>query len=170
MNLSSLEKNNVLVKIIVDGLTFFKSYGQIIKQNTIKKNYHNTNNIDLMIKLGVNVYFIQVNYEKNVIDLQSLKNFYNDCLIIQNTFQTNQLYFHYILLTKIPVHGYVIQNSIVKNFYIHQDDLKQNVNNDYLFFEYLLIKLYLYLVETSNLRPGLKSYNSDDIIMTYYPK
>lgn len=150
-------------KIIVEGFHFYKKYGQIITESVIKKTYgFYITNIDIMIKIGIHIFLINCKY-----DLDKIKNFIYDCNILQNKFINQQIKFYKIYLSKVQLSyldsNYLYQNNTI-NIYL------SNVSNDdNLNMEHILLKLYHYISEITDMRLGLKCYQSDDIIMTYYP-
>lgn len=168
MDLSPQQKNDLLIDIIKDGLFFYTRVGQILDGNIIK-NIFMLNDIDLIITIGTNMYMVQINYDKNIIDKISIERFFNECLQMKNYLLNNNLNFFLILVTKNEVHE-LKNHPIIKNLYVHSDDLIIGLKNYNIFFEYLLLKIHHFIVETSGMNTGLKCYKNDDIIMEYYPK
>lgn len=148
-----------LDKIIIDCFHFYKHSGQIIKDSTIKKNYgENINNINIMMKIGFNIFFINCIHES--CDFNVVNNFNKDCEFIINKLNNKYFKYHKIILTVSPLN---IGNLNIINIYV-------NPFRNISITEYLLLKLYYYISEITNIFPGLKYYGSDDIFMTYNPK
>jgi len=162
-------KNEILIDFIKDGLYFYKRYGQISDGSVIRKMFF-TDDIDLVITLGNNIYIIQINYSKRIINNQTIQQFFNSCLQIRNYLINYPLNFHYIILTRSKIQDNFLNNEIIKNLYIHYDDLAKGFNLDNVYFEILLLKLHQYISYTSGIITSIKCYQNDDIIMEYYPK
>ncbi len=151
--------NITIIDIILDCFQFYKQSGQIIRDSIIKKNYgENINNIDIMIKLNTNCFFI--NCKNEFPNINVISNFNNECELIIKKLNNKYLKFHKIIFSKNTLN---IVNFNITNIY-----LNPFVNISSL--EYLILKLYNYISETTNLNPGLKYYQSNDIFMTYDPK
>jgi hypothetical protein len=148
-----------LDKIIIDCFQFFKLSGQIIKESTIKNNYgENLLNINIMMKLNNHIFFI--NCKHDLSNYNIINNFNKDCEIIMNKLNNKYFKYHKIILSSIPLN---ISNLNIINIYV-------NSNRAISGTDYLLLKLYHYISETTNIYPGLKYYGSDDIFMTFNPK
>ena len=145
--------------VIIDCFQLFKSYGQIIKESTIKKNYgENIFNINIMMKLDNHIFFINSNREYS--DLNAIINFNNDCNFIINKLNNKYFIHHKIILSIKPLN---IEYFNIINIYFQSFN---NLSPSH----YFLLKLYNYIISTTNINPGLKYYQSDDIFMSYNPK
>jgi len=148
-----------LDKTIIDCFHFFKQSGQIIKESTIKRNYgENIFNINIMMKIGFNIFFINSMHES--CDFNIINNFNKDCEFIINKLNNKYFKYHKIILSVIPLN---IWNLNIINIYTKPYSTISST-------EYLLLKLYYFISETTNIYPGLKYYGSDDIFMTFNPK
>ena len=137
-----------LQKIIFDSFSY---YDQVKNLPQIKKIYGNQiNNIDIMIKIGLYIFFIHCKYDDNNIN-NKLESFNCECNTIKNKYNNNNLIFHKICVSKIPIY----HNNIIN---IHNSEVTQ--------MDMLLHKLYYYIADTTNIYNGLKSIDSDDVIMT----
>lgn len=148
-----------LDKVIIDCFQFYKQAGQIIKESTIKKNYgENIFTINIMMKFNNNIFFINSKHEDCNFFL--INNFNNDCNFIINKLNNKYFKYHKIILSITPLN---IKNFDIINIYVN---LYSNISSS----DYLLLKLYYYIAETTNIYNCLKYYGSDDIFMTYNPK
>jgi hypothetical protein len=148
-----------LDKIIIDCFQFYKHTGQIIKETTIKKNYgENILNVNIMMKIGFNIFFINCIHEK--CDFNIINNFNKECDFISIKLNNKYFKYHKIILS---LHSLYIGNFNIINIYV-------NPFTNISITDYFLLKLYHYISETTNIFPGLKYYQSDDIFMTYNPK
>jgi hypothetical protein len=146
-------------KIIIDCFQLYKYSGQIIKESTIKKNYgENICNINVMMKIGFNVFFINSIYES--CNINTINNFNNDCNFIINKLNNKYFKYHKIMLSITPLN---IQNLNILNIYVNPYRIISVI-------DYFLLKLYNYISETTNIYYDLKYYQSTDIFMIYNPK
>lgn len=159
-------------EMIFTSLQFYSNYGQLIRNTQIKKMYgHHINNIDLMIKIGVHIFIIHCIYEKSYPDINKIKSFFYDCTTIKNIYNNHHLIFHKIYLTKYHVSfntlNFLNENNII-NIHLHNNHIKNICSDsDHLIqMNILLNKLYYYIADTTKIYTGLKSLDSDDVIMT----
>jgi hypothetical protein len=147
----SINYSNYLEKMILNSLIYYNYHGQLKNLVQIRKTYGNhINNINMMIKLGLHIFLINCNND-NKID-----SFYNECNYIKNKLSNKNLIFHNIYISKLPIY----YNNIIN---IHLNNI---INTEMIQLDILLHKLYYYIADTTNIYPGLKSLDSQDVIMT----
>jgi len=149
----SINYSNYLEKMILNSLSYYSYYGQLKNLIQIKKTYGNhINNINMMIKLGLHIFLINCN-DDNKID-----SFYDECNYIKNKLSNKNLIFHKIYVSKLGIY----YNNII-NIYLNNDNIK---NTEMIQLDILLHKVYYYIADTTNIYPGLKLLDSEDVIMT----
>jgi len=149
----SINYSYYLQKIIINGLSYYSCHGQFKNLIQIKKMYGNhINNINMMIKIGLSIFLINSN-DDNKIDI-----FNHECNYIKNKFNNKNLIFYKIYVSKFPMY----YNNII-NIHLTNDNI---INTEIIQLDILLHKLYYYIADTTNIYPGLKSLDSEDVIMT----
>jgi hypothetical protein len=142
---------------IINCLNLYKNHGQIIGKNTIKNVYgSNLNNIDIMLKIGVHIFFINCSLENDQKILFNFNEEINNIITLKFNNPNFKFYRIFLSLRKI---NYIIYNDII-NIYVNREDCNK---------EDILMNLYHFIAETTNVYPGLSYGKSNDIIMEYFP-
>jgi len=151
-----------LEKYIFDCLYFYTHAFSIINKIKIKEVYgSHISNIDFLIMINEDIFLIKCKFESDILNLDNIKNFINDCEYLKTKIKKSYK-FHFIYLTRIA------SVPFINNLNIYLYDYSTEINEFYLKeYEYLLMRLYNYIVQVTNVRLGLKEYLSDDILMSY---
>jgi hypothetical protein len=170
-----LNQNTNFINYVIDCFHFYKSNNStlnktsVLSNQIIKKNYgQNLINIDILILINLDIFLIQCNFDKNRPSFHNIKAFTMDCEILKKRFNKSYKY-HLICLSKISVDAITLEhlkynngiNIFLYDYSINQIYCKEN--------EYLLMRLYNYIVQITNCRLGLKEYLSieNDVLMSY---
>jgi len=122
--------------------------------------FHITN-IDFLIIIKNDIFFIQSKFEKNRPDINNVKNFIIECDNIKSKLKKYFRY-HLIFLTRVAY----LNNFSGINLFLYDYPIEKE-EYSYKEYEYLLMKLYKYIVQETDIRLGLKEYLSSDILMSY---
>jgi hypothetical protein len=142
---------------LIDCLHLYRKNGQIIGKNTIKNVYGSQkNNIDIMIKIGIHIFFINCSMEN---DQKILFNFNEEINnIITLKFNNPNFKFYKVFLSFRKI-NYIIYNDII-NIHGNKEDFNK---------EDLLMNLYHFIAYTTNIHPGLTYGMTNDVMMEYFP-
>ena len=139
---------------LYDCLYFYAKSFSIIQKKRLKEVYgSHITNINFMIMIQENIFLI------NSSNLNNIINFITECEFLKTKLKKSYR-FHLIYLTRIMSVPY----SSVVNLYLYDYSMQNNYSKEY---EYILMKLYNYIVHVTGIRLGLKEYLSNDILMTY---
>ena len=142
---------------LIDCLHLYRKNGQIIGKNTIKNVYgSHLNNIDIMIKIGIHIFFINCSLEN---DQKILCNFYEEINNIITLKFNNPNFKFYRIFLSIRKINYIINNDII-NIYVNREVFNK---------EDILMNLYHFIAHTTNIYPGLTYGMTNDVIMEYFP-
>ena len=168
-------QNTNFVNYIIDCFHFYKSNNtslcktSVLSNSIIKKNYgQNLLNIDILILINLDIFLIQCDFNNDRPSFYNVKAFTMDCDILKKRFNKSYKY-HLIYLSRITLDASGLEhlkynngiNIFLYDYPNEQINCKEN--------EYLLMRLYNYIVNITNCRLGLKEYLSieNDVLMSY---
>jgi hypothetical protein len=170
-----LNQNTNFVNYVIDCFHFYKSNNasscktSVLSNSIIKNNYgQNLINIDILILINLDIFLIQCNFNNDRPSYYNVKALILDCDILKKRFNKSYKY-HLIYLSRIALEvsglEYLKYNNGI-NIFLYDYPYKQIYCKEN---EYLLMRLYNYIVNITNCRLGLKEYSSieNDVLMSY---
>jgi hypothetical protein len=148
---------------IYDCLYFYAQNFSVVKRKKIKETYGlHIDNIDFLIMINENIFLIKCNFDKDRPNLYNINTFISECEYLRKKLKKSYN-FHLIYLSRISS---VLNNSTCVNIFLYAYPTV-NLKYDSKEYEYLLMRLYNYMVYITNIRLGLKEYLSNDVLMSY---
>ena len=153
---------------VFDCLYFYTKIFSVVKQKKIKEAYgSHINNIDFLIMINENIFLIKCNFDKYRPNLNNINTFFSECDYLRKKLKKSYN-FHLIYLSRIAsvLINVDITNYTCKNIFLYDYPIEfyEYSNKEY---EYLLMRLYNYICDVTNIRLGLKEYLSNDVLMSY---
>jgi len=170
-----LNQNTNFINYVIDCFHFYKSNNSpsnktsVLTNSIIKKNYgNNILNIDILILINLDIFLIQCDFNNDRPTFHNIKAFTMDCDILKKRFNKSYKY-HLICLSRIFVDAITLEHLKYNNGI---NICLYDYSNNQIYCkekEYLLMRLYNYIVHITNCRLGLKEYLSieNDVLMSY---